>query len=76
MNKLMALKIEDSPTRHPFLISFQELCSHYNQIADVKLAESFKRTLLQASIMHDTALLNSWNHTSNKVKGQDIMSFV
>jgi hypothetical protein len=25
MNKLMALKIEDSPTRHSFLISFQEL---------------------------------------------------
>jgi hypothetical protein len=55
MNKLMALKIADSPTRHSFLISFQELCNRYDQIADVKLAESFKRTLLQASIMHDTA---------------------
>jgi hypothetical protein len=67
MNKLMALKIEDSPTRHSFLISFQELCNRYDQIADVKLAESFKCTLLQASIMHDTALLNSWN-TVNEVK--------
>jgi hypothetical protein len=67
MNKLMALKIANSPTRHSFLISFQELCNCYNQIADVKLAESFKRTLLQASIMHDTALLNSWN-TVNEVK--------
>jgi hypothetical protein len=67
MNKLMALKIADSPTRHSFLISFQELCNRYDQIADVKLAESFKRTLLQASIMHDTALLNSWN-TVNEVK--------
>jgi hypothetical protein len=46
MNTLMALKIEDSPTRHSFLISFQELCNRYDQIADVKLAESFKRTLL------------------------------
>jgi hypothetical protein len=61
MNKLMALEIADSPTRHSFLISFQELSNRYDQIADVKLAESFKRTLLQASIMHDTALLNSWN---------------
>jgi hypothetical protein len=67
MNKLMALKIADSPTRHSFLISFQELYNCYDQIADVKLAESFKRTLLQASIMHDTALLNSWN-TVNEVK--------
>jgi hypothetical protein len=50
MSKLMALKIADSPTRHSFLISFQELCNRYDQIADVKLAESFKRTLLQASI--------------------------
>jgi hypothetical protein len=67
MNKLMALKKADSPTCHLFLISFQELCNRYDQIADVKLAESFKRTLLQASIMHNTALLNSWN-TVNEVK--------
>ena len=67
MNKLMGLKIADSPTRHSFLISFQEVCNRYDQIADVKLGDSFKRTLLQASIMHDTALLNSWN-TVNEVK--------
>jgi hypothetical protein len=67
MNKLMALKIADSPTRHSFLISFQELCNRDDQIADVNLAESFKWTLLQASIMHDTALLNSCN-TVNEVK--------
>jgi hypothetical protein len=67
MNKLMALIIADSPTRHSFLISFQELCNRYDQIASVKLAESFKRTLLQASIMNGTALLNSWN-TVNEVK--------
>jgi hypothetical protein len=59
MNKLMALKIADSPTHHSFLISFQELCNRYDQVADVKLAESFEQTLLQASIMHDTALLTS-----------------
>jgi hypothetical protein len=59
MNKLMALKIADSPSRHSFLVSFQEVCNRYDQLADVRLADSFKRTLLQASIMHDTALLNS-----------------
>jgi hypothetical protein len=58
MNKLMTLKIADSPTCHSFLVSFQEVCNRYDQLADVRLADSFKRTLLQASIMHDTALLN------------------
>jgi hypothetical protein len=67
MNKLMALKIVDSPSRHSFLVSFQEVCNRYDQLADVRLADSFKITLLQASIMHDTALLNSWN-TVNEVK--------
>jgi hypothetical protein len=67
LNKLMTLKIADSPTRHSFLVSFQEVCNRYDQLADVSLADSFKRTLLQASIMHDTALLNSWN-TVNEVK--------
>jgi hypothetical protein len=56
MTKLMALKIADSPSRHSFLVSFQEVCKRYDQLADVRLADSFKRTLLQASIMHDTAL--------------------
>jgi hypothetical protein len=67
MNKLMNLKIADSPTPHSFLVSFQEVCNRYDQLADVRLADTFKRTLLQASIMHDTALLNSWN-TVNEVK--------
>jgi hypothetical protein len=72
MTKLMALKIADSPSRHSFLVSFQEICNRYDQLADnVRLADSFKRTLLQASIMHcymhNTALLNSWN-TVNEVK--------
>jgi hypothetical protein len=67
MNKLMSLKIADSPTRHAFLISFQDLCNRYDQLADTTLDNSFKRTLLQASIVHDTALLNSWN-TVNEVK--------
>jgi hypothetical protein len=68
MNKLMTLKIADSPSRHSFLVLFQEVCcNRYDQLADVRLADSFKRTLLQASIMHDTALLNSWN-TVNEVK--------
>jgi hypothetical protein len=58
MTKLMALKIADSPSRHSFLVLFQEVCNRYDQLADVKLADTFKRTLLQASIMHDTALLN------------------
>jgi hypothetical protein len=63
----MTLKIADSPTRHSFLVLFQEVCNRYDQLADVRLADSFKRTLLQASIMHDTAILNSWN-TVNEVK--------
>jgi hypothetical protein len=67
MTKLMALKIADSPSRHSFLVLFQELCNRYDQLADVRLADSFKRTLLQASIMHDIALLNIWN-TVNEVK--------
>jgi hypothetical protein len=67
MNKLMSLKIVDSPTRHAFLISFQDLCNRYDQLADTALDNSFKRILLQASIVHDTALLNSWN-TVNEVK--------
>lgn len=57
----MPLKITNSPTRHSFLISFQELCNCYDQITDVKSAKSFRRTHLQASIMYNTALLNSWN---------------
>jgi hypothetical protein len=65
--KLMALKIADSPSRHGFLVLFQEVCNRYDQLADVKLADTFKRTLLQASIMHNTALHNSWN-TVNEVK--------
>jgi hypothetical protein len=67
MNKLMSLKIADSPSRHSFLVLFQEVCNRYDQLADIILADSFKRTLLQASIMHDTALLNRWN-TVNEVK--------
>jgi hypothetical protein len=43
MNKLMTLKIADSPTRHSFLVSFQEVCNRYNQLADVRLADSFKK---------------------------------
>jgi hypothetical protein len=68
MTKLMALKIADSPSRSSFLVLFQEICNRYDQLADVRLADSFKRTLLQASIMHNIALLNSWN-TVNEVKG-------
>jgi hypothetical protein len=67
MTKLMALKIADSPSPSSFLVSFQEICNRYDQLSDVRLADSFKRTLLQASIIHDTALLNSWN-TVNEVK--------
>jgi hypothetical protein len=67
MTKLMALRIVDSPSRHSFLVSFQDNCNMYDQLVDVRLADTFKRTLLQASIIHDTALLNSWN-TVNEVK--------
>jgi hypothetical protein len=63
----MALKIADFGSRHEFLVSFQDDCNRYDQLADVGLADTFKRTLLQASIMHDIALLNSWN-TVNEVK--------
>jgi hypothetical protein len=61
MQKLMNLKMADSPTRHSFLITFQELCNRYNQLAVTPLHDSFKQTVLQASIVNDTALLNSWN---------------
>jgi hypothetical protein len=37
MNKLTTLKIADSPTRHSFLVSFQEVCNRYDQLADVRL---------------------------------------
>jgi hypothetical protein len=67
MTKLMALKIADSPSQQSLLVSFQDNCNRYDQLADVRIADTFKRTLLQASIMHDTALLNSWN-TVNEVK--------
>jgi hypothetical protein len=67
MNKLMSLKKTNSPTRHAFLISFQDLCNRYDQLAGAALDNSSKRTLLQASIVHDTALLYSWN-TVNEVK--------
>ncbi|OEU23369.1 hypothetical protein FRACYDRAFT_233542 [Fragilariopsis cylindrus CCMP1102] len=60
MNKLLSLKTTDFPTRHGFLISFQELTNRYDQIADKHLDDSFKKTLLQRFIMYDTALLNSW----------------
>jgi hypothetical protein len=50
LNKLMTLKIVDSPSRHSFLVLFQEVCNRYDQLADVRLADSFKRTLLQASL--------------------------
>jgi hypothetical protein len=46
MTKLMALKIADSPSRHSFLVSFQDTCNRYDQLADVGLADTFKRTLL------------------------------
>jgi hypothetical protein len=61
MTKLMALKIADFGSGHKFLVSFQDTCNRYDQLADVGLADTFKRTLLQASIMHNIALLNSWN---------------
>jgi hypothetical protein len=67
MTKLMALKIADSPSRSYFLVLFEEICNRYDQLADVRLADSFKRTLLQALTMHATALLNNWN-TVNEVK--------
>jgi hypothetical protein len=57
----------DSPSRHSFLVTFQDTCNRYDHLADVRLADSFKRTILQASIMHDIALLGSWN-TVNEVK--------
>jgi hypothetical protein len=43
MNKLMTLKIADSPIRHSFLVSFQEVCNRYDQLVDVRLADSFNR---------------------------------
>jgi hypothetical protein len=39
MNKLMTLKIADSPTCHSFLVSFQEVCNGYDQLADIRLAD-------------------------------------
>ena len=67
LNKLVSLKITDFPTRHGFLISFQEVINRYDQIADKHLDDSLKRTLLHVSIMHDIELLNSWN-TFTEVK--------
>jgi hypothetical protein len=73
MTKLMALKIADSPSRHSFLVSFQEVCNRYDQLTNVRLEDTFKRTLLQASIMHNTALLNSWNTVNEVTAGIPLM---
>jgi hypothetical protein len=70
MTQLMALEIADSPSQHSFLVSFQNVCIRYDQLADVRLADSFESTLLKASIMHDTALLNRWNITVNEINVQ------
>ena len=67
LNKLVSLKITDFPTRHGFLISFQEVINRYDQIADKHLDDSLKKTLLHVLVMQDTALLNSWN-TFTEVK--------
>ena len=67
LNKLVSLKMIDFPTRHSFLVSFQEVINRYEQIADKHLDDSLKKTLLHRSIMHDPALLNSWN-TFTEVK--------
>jgi hypothetical protein len=67
MTKLISLRMTESSTRHEFFVSFQDTCNRYDSLAGVSLSMEFKRTLLQKAIMHDTALLNSWN-TVNEVK--------
>ena len=67
MTKLLNLKMADSPTRHEFLISFQDTCNRYDTLAGISLTTDLKKTLLQKAIVHDVALLNSWN-TVNEVK--------
>jgi hypothetical protein len=42
MTKLMALKIADSPSQHSFLVLFQEVCNRYDQLANVRLEDTFK----------------------------------
>jgi hypothetical protein len=42
MTKLMALKVAGSPSRHSFLVSFQEVCNRYDQLANVRLEDTFK----------------------------------
>ena len=67
MTKLMSLKILDCSTRHEFLILFNDTTNRYDKIADVALTESLKRTLLQAALVHDSALSNAWI-TVNEVR--------
>jgi hypothetical protein len=45
MTKLMALKIADLGSRHGFLVSFQDTCNRYDQLADVGLADTFLKEL-------------------------------
>jgi hypothetical protein len=71
MQKPMNLRMADSPTRHSFLITFQELCNRYNQLAVTPLHDSFKQTVLQASIVNNTALLNSWNSINEVRRAQN-----
>jgi hypothetical protein len=45
MTKLTALKIADSPSRRDFLVSFQDTCNRYDQLADARLADTFKNSI-------------------------------
>jgi hypothetical protein len=67
MTKLMDLRMSNSPTRHAFMILFQDTCNRYDTLSGLALTNDLKKTLLQKAISHDTALTNSWN-TVNEVR--------
>jgi hypothetical protein len=69
MTKLIDLHMSDSPTRHAFMILFQDTCNRYDTLSGWALTNDLKKTLLQKAISHDTALTNSWNTVRRAVGG-------
>lgn len=69
MKKTISMKISNSNSRYKFLTSFQDACRQYDQLASTSMVDSFKKMLLQAAVMSDTALINSWNAVTEQKCG-------
>jgi hypothetical protein len=49
--------MSDSPTRHAFMILFQDTCNRYDTLSGWALTNDLKKTLLQKAISHVGTLL-------------------